>query len=166
MLIAEFSLSTPVLRDSLAAAPGTSVEVERTTGGPPPRLSVLARGNDLNRFEDALSHDDSIRSSDVLARSDALGQYEVELSMAAGERSLLLATAEGAEPLDGVADNKGWEFRMRFPDRAALSAYRDRCRSRDVSFTLHDLYERADGEPDAVDAPATPGHSEDTATDD
>jgi len=166
MLIAEFSLSTPVLRDALAAAPGTSVEVERTTGGPPPRLSVLARGNDLNRFEDALAQDDSIRSSDVLARSDALGQYEVELSTTAGGRSLLVTTVEGAEPLDGVADNKGWEFRMRFPDRAALSTYRDRCRSRDVSFTLHDLYERTDTEQEAVDAPATPGNSGDTATDD
>lgn len=165
MLIAEFSLSTPVLRDSLAAAPGTSIEVECTIDGPPPRLSVLARGTDINRFEAALAHDESIRSSEVLARSASLGQYEVELSAAAEERSPLLSPADGAEPLDGVADNKGWEFRMRFPDRAALSAYRDRCRTRDVSFTLHDLYEQTEYEEETADAPATSDH-EDTMTDD
>lgn len=165
MLIAEFSLSTPVLRDALAAAPGTTVELERSTGGPPPRLCVLARGPDLNRFEDALAHDDSVRSSDVTARGPSLGQYDLVLAAEAGQRSLPLAAAEGAEPLDGVADNEGWEFRMRFPDRAALDAYRADCRSRDVSFTLHDLYERADEEA-TLDAPAVPGNPEDTATDD
>lgn len=143
MHIAEFTLSTPVLRDALAAAPGTTVELVHSTEGAPPQLSVLARGSDINWFEEALVHDDSVRSSEVKARSPSLGQYEVTLSAAAGERApMTWSHADGVEPLSGVGTSQGWEFRMRFDDCAALSAYRDRCRERDVAFTLHDLYSR------------------------
>jgi hypothetical protein len=154
MLIAEFTLSTPVLRDALAAAPGTTVDVERSTNGPPTRLSVLARGTDINRFEDALSHDDSVRASDVRARSGSFGQYEVTLTAAMEGRSpTVWSQAEGVEPLSGVGSNQGWEFRMRFPDREALAAYRNRCRERDIAFTLHDLFRRTDGLDDHPDTP-------------
>lgn len=143
MHIAEFTLSTPVLRDALAAAPGTTVELVHSTEGAPPQLSVLARGSDINWFEEALAHDDSVQSSAVQARSASLGQYEVTLSAAAGERApMTWSHADGVEPLSGVGTSQGWEFRMRFDDCAALSAYRDRCRERDVAFTLHDLYSR------------------------
>lgn len=143
MHIAEFTLSTPVLRDALAAAPGTTVELERSSDGPPPRLSVLARGPDINRFEEALAHDDSVVSSEIEARSASLAQYEVTLSADTAERApSTWSHAEGLEPLTGVGTSQGWEFRMRFDDRAALSAYRDRCREHDVTFTLHGLYTR------------------------
>ena len=89
------------------------------------------------------------------------------LSAATEERSLPVTAAEGAEPLDGVADSKGWQFRMRFPDRAALTAYRDRCRGQDVSFTLHDLYVHQDDAEQITDTtPVTSPSGGDTATDD
>ena len=154
MLIAEFTLSTPVLRDALAAAPGTTVDVERSTNGPPTRLSVLARGTDINRFEDALSHDDSVRASEVRARGGSFGQYEVTLTAAAEGRSpTVWSRTEKLEPLSGIGSHQGWEFRMRFPDREALAAYRDRCRDRDIAFTLHDLYRRTDSLGDHPDTP-------------
>jgi hypothetical protein len=140
---AEFTLSTPVLRDALAAAPGTTVELVHSSEGTPPQLSVLARGADINWFEEALVHDDSVRSSEVQARSSSLAQYEVTLSAAAGERApMTWPHADGVEPLSGVGTSQGWTVRMRFDDCASLSASRDRCRERDVAFTLHDLYSR------------------------
>lgn len=143
MHIAEFTLSTPVLRDALAAAPGTRVELEHSTDGPPPQLSVLARGPDINRFEQALGHDESVSSSEVQARTPSLAQYELTLSASVTERAPSTWSHGGeVEPLSGVGTAQGWEFRMRFEDCAALSAYRDRCREHDVAFTLHDLYSR------------------------
>lgn len=143
MHIAEFTLSTPVLRDSLAVAPGTTVELEHSTDGPPPRISVLARGPHLNRFEQALAHDDSVQSSEVKARSTSHGQYEVTLTADAAKRApSTWSHADGVEPLSGIGTSQGWEFRMRFEDDAALSSYRDHCREQNVAFTLHGLYSR------------------------
>ncbi len=160
MHIAEFTLSTPVLRDALAAAPGTTVELEHSTDTPPPRVTVLARGHDINRFEEALRLDDSVRSSEIQARGASLGSYEVTLTAAAKKRApVTWSHADGVEPLSAVGTNQGWEFRMRFPDRAALSAYRDRCREHDVAFTLHGLYSRT--APDEIHPGST---SADTAS--
>lgn len=143
MLIAEFTLSSPILRDALGAAPGTTVEIDRIESGPPARVSVLARGQDMNRFEDALGHDASIEEVAVRARGPAFGEYEMTLTPDAEQRDTSPWWQEqGVEPLSVTATSRGWELRMRFPSRDALSNYRDVCRDRDLSFTLHDLYVR------------------------
>lgn len=183
MFIAEFTLSTPILRDALGAAPGTTVDLERTSGSRPTRLSILARGQDLNRFEDAMACDESVQEAAVQARGPAFGQYEVTLTPDAEDRTTNpWWQDEGIEPMSATGSNQGWSFRMRFPTREALSNYRDLCRDRNVSFTLHDLYARetlpeddehgfvherpggADAAPETPDsadaAPDTPGGAE------
>lgn len=145
MLIAEFNLSTPVLRDALAAAPEVTADLERTVEGETTRIEFFARGDDLTRFEDALGNDPSVEDIRVLGEGPDFRFYRATLAREATRRTTYHAFAEtGAHPVSAHGDHTGWNFRVQFPDRAALARYRDSCRERDVSFTLHALYERAD----------------------
>lgn len=150
MIIAEFNLSTPVLRDALASAPEVTVDLERTVEGESTRIEFFARGDDLTRFEDGLAADGSVEDVRVLGEGPDFRFYRVTLADEARERTSYHAFEEtDAHPVSARGDHTGWNFRVQFPDREALAAYRDRCRERDVSFTLHALYERADPRPDA-----------------
>lgn len=165
MLIAEFTLSSPVLRDALGAAPGTTVEVDRVEHEHPTRVAMLARGQDLNRFEEALALDDSVEKVAVRGRGPAFGEYEVTLTSAVEERTTNgWWKGQQVEPLSVVGSNQGWDLRMRFPSRDALAAYRDVCRDRDIAFTLHSIYGREDvAEADALGlAREQPGGTDET----
>jgi hypothetical protein len=143
MLIAEFTLSSPVMRDALGEAPGTTVELGRVASERPTRVSVLARGQDMNRFEDALTRDRSVEEVAVRGRGPAFGEYEVTLTRETEERTTSQWwESQGLEPLSVAGTSQGWNVRMRFPSRESLATYRDICRERDLSFTLHDVYQR------------------------
>ncbi|WP_073306427.1 bacterio-opsin activator domain-containing protein [Halobaculum gomorrense] len=145
MLIAEFTLSTPVLRDALAAAPEVTADLERTVEGDTTRIEFFARGEDLTRFEDALGNDASVEDVRVLGEGPDFRFYRATLAPETTQRTAYHVFADtGARPVSASGDHTGWNVRVQFPDRAALAAYRDSCRERNVSFTLHALYERAD----------------------
>ncbi|UIP00382.1 hypothetical protein Hbl1158_03150 [Halobaculum sp. CBA1158] len=145
MLIAEFHLSTPVLRDALASAPEVTADLERTVDGDRTRLEFFARGDDLTRFEDALSNDASVDDVRVLGEGPDFRFYRATLAREAHERTTHHVFGDtGARPVSAQGDHTGWSFRVQFPDRESLATYRDTCRERDVSFTLTSLYERTD----------------------
>ncbi|MFC7136115.1 bacterio-opsin activator domain-containing protein [Halobaculum litoreum] len=145
MLIAEFHLSTPVLRDALAAAPEVTADLERTIEGETTRIEFFARGDDLTRFEDAIGDDESVADVRVLGEGPDFRFYRATLAAPATHRTTYHAFEQtGAHPVSASGDHTGWNFRVQFPDREALAGYRDSCRERNVSFTLHALYERAD----------------------
>lgn len=152
MFIAEFHLSTPVLRDALAAAPEVTADLERTVEGETTRIEFFARGDDLTRFEDALGNDASVADIRVLGEGPDFRFYRATLERATTRRTTYHVFEDvDAHPISAYGDHTGWNFRVQFPDREALATYRDSCRDRNLSFTLRALYERADLHPEADD---------------
>ena len=150
MLIAEFHLSTPILRDALAAAPQVTVDLERTIDAEPARLEFFARGDDLTRFEGGLESDASVDDVRVLGEGPDFRFYRATLTDEAHERTTYRKWLDlDASPVSAVGDQNGWSYRFRFPSREALAEYRDACRELDITFTLHGLYERSDPHPGA-----------------
>ncbi|WP_129114795.1 helix-turn-helix domain-containing protein [Halegenticoccus tardaugens] len=151
MIVADFNLATPILGSALAAAPGVSVAIDRvyTTDGVPLRMQFRARGDGAGEFDAALRDDPTVVDSALLADTESARRYRVELSDG-GRRA---ATYDDWAELDGVllsgtGTENGWEMRIRFPDHDALIEYRERCRERDISFSLRGLYSEGstDGE--------------------
>jgi len=122
---ADFSLVT-----ALAAAPATTVEVEATMAADPSRpvLYVWASGGALERFADALaSADDTacvVCLDDGGDSEDDRRLYRVRL---APSTPSVYETAldVGASVIDVGATAEHASFRLRFPDRDALVAFRE-----------------------------------------
>lgn len=146
-VIVECRVSAPhlVLSDALAAVPDATVNVEREIGTDPdhPLLFFWVSG-DVDAFHDAMLADGSVRDETVLDRFPERRLYRVQF---ADPGAVLYGTYVelGAVPLSISGDADGWSLEMRFPDRGAVSAFRDRCTDLDLSFELDSLYRGRDG---------------------
>ncbi|WP_224447613.1 helix-turn-helix domain-containing protein [Haloprofundus salilacus] len=143
MLIAELTLSTSILETALANAPTVTVELDQqyTRQSGTVLLQIRATGDDLDRFDAALDDDPTVADATVLDESDDWRQYRLTLSPEGSDASTYYIRTElDAVMLAAEADADGWLLRMQFPDRASVSAYRQRCVDTGLSFRLHRLY--------------------------
>ncbi|QCJ47467.1 MULTISPECIES: helix-turn-helix domain-containing protein [Haloprofundus] len=143
MLIAELTLSSSILEGALANAPGVTVTLDqqyaRETGTS--LLQVQATGDGLGGFDAALDDDPTVSDAVVLCEADGWRQYRITLSPEGDDASTYYARTElDAVLLNAEATVDGWSLRMQFPDRASVSAYRQRCIDTGLSFQLHRLY--------------------------
>jgi len=155
-VIVECRVSAPnmVLSHARTAVPDATVTVEREIGTDPdhPLLFFWVSG-DVDAFHDALLADDTVRDETVLDRFTDRRFYRVQL---AEPGTVLYGTYVelGAVPLSLEGDADCWELEMRFPDRAAVAAFRDRCAELGVSFELKRLFRtREDRKEDSLTAP-------------
>jgi hypothetical protein len=144
-VLAEFTLSTPVLEPTFEACPDAHVDYvqESVPTDRPARMAFWLVG-DGDRFEAAMDEDPTVGDYDALATAVDRTLYRVEFS----EASRPNLTYESFVDADGVVlssvgDADGWHIRARFPDREALNAHRDRCLASGVGFTLDSLYTTA-----------------------
>ncbi|MHB9285931.1 helix-turn-helix domain-containing protein [Halobacteriales archaeon Cl-PHB] len=153
-LIAEYTLTNPILRETRQAVPNAEFVVEdehlRTTEQS--RLVIWARGSeaDLERIEATAPTDPSVADFEVLSSLPERRLFAVRLAPE-GEAGVTYgdAIAAGITLLDIGAQGTGVEYRAQVPDREALASYREACRDRDLGFELHRLYSIAD-EPTAA----------------
>ncbi|WP_224332603.1 helix-turn-helix domain-containing protein [Haloprofundus halobius] len=143
MLIAELTLSTSILETTLTSAPGVTVALDqqyaRECGTV--LLQVRATGDGLATFHAALDDDPTVADADVLDEADDWRQYRITLSPEGADASTYYIRTElDAVMLAAEANADGWSLRMQFPNRASVSAYRQRCIDTGLSFRLHRLY--------------------------
>lgn len=148
MIIVEFELSSPILHEALSAAPEMVITTEEesvATGEV--RLLFWARGGDFDAFEAALGDDPTVVDYRQLAESDGRRLYRVRLAEA-GEEVTIYPTwiALDGLVLSAMATKDGWELRIQFPDRSAVSELREHCRDRGMAFQMKRLYSRHDAE--------------------
>lgn len=163
MIVVDFELSTPVLRRSLRDTSEVAVRLDRvyatrgvdTVGrggaddadgpvgaGIHSRIEIESDSPErLDALEAAFGADPTVEEAAVIASGDRRRRYRVTLSEV-GER---LSTYPEWVAVDGalVAGSgtaDGWELRMHFPTREALTTYRKRCADRDVELELLGLY--------------------------
>jgi hypothetical protein len=142
-LIAECTLDSPLLREALTAVPEMRVHYENETipNGRPARFVFRADGGEFDAFEAAMDRDPSVADWAFLASVDEQRLYRVDIAREVESELTYTALVEldgfviGAT---GAAD--GWSVRIQFPDREALSTYRDACLDAGLSFELENLY--------------------------
>lgn len=153
-VIAEYAVEGDglVLSPSLNALPDIELDVERSYATDPDRpiLFLWADGGDLDAFEAALDDDYTVADYETLSEVDGSRLYRIETSHRTGTVLYPAWVRLGGERLRTRYYDGWWHTRVRFPDRDALSEYREYLDENDVDFQLERLYDaegRDDDEP-------------------
>lgn len=158
MIIAEFSVDHPVLREPLGRVPGVEVTWEQTAAhlGGPTQMVAWVDCDDFDRFDAAVADDPGTTNPVVLSRADDRRLYRFDFTERGRETNPLPTIGEvGGVLQQAVGTGDGWRCRVRLPDREALETVYHFCRDHDLDFTFHRLFDRTDwvgGGPRLTDA--------------
>ena len=155
MLIVEFRIDSPILRDAVSSVPGLAVVVEQlyVTEDDEIRLLFWAEDGDYAAFEAALDADPTATNRKVLAATESRRLYRVDLTEYGRQRTAYPGWGDlDIVPLHLHLDDDEWDARMQIPDRETLARYRKRCEELGLSFELESIYEVADGPGEGADA--------------
>jgi hypothetical protein len=151
-MIVEFDVDCVLLRRSLSAAPGMRVRVEHLDASAvlPLRSMFWARDGAFDAFEQALDEDPGVEDWSRLATAGGAGFYAAHHS----EDADFVAVYRAAVDLDAVVlaatskdDRTGFHVRMRFPDRTAFGAFRDRLAEVGLTATIRAIYDASEEDP-------------------
>ncbi|WP_424004646.1 helix-turn-helix domain-containing protein [Haloarcula salina] len=149
MIIAEFTIDHPVLREPLSSVPGTKAEWEQTyeRAGEPPQMTVWITTGDFEAFEAALSNDTGVTNPTVLADVGDRRLYRVELTDLGRATNLVPEILDAGGVFErAIGSSEGWRCRVQLPDRGGLADIAEFCRDNGLDFTFERLYSRADSE--------------------
>lgn len=148
-VIAEFTLAPGKLSfaTALSAAPSVEFEIEREYGtrSAMPVVFCWARGGDLAAFERGLERDPTVTDVERLSEPGDRRLYRLRLTGAAAVVTYDAWVEQGAARLEMRYADGRWHTRMRFPDRATLSAFSAFCTDHDLDFRLDRLYDADTG---------------------
>lgn len=149
MIVVEFRLESPVLRETLSRTPGVRVEWERSNTGDGEQVHLLfwAEADEFDAFEAALEDDPSVAVPTMLVEVGDRRLYRTELRGEALDRTVYPVLVEVGAVIRAVTVTEcGWECRIAFPDRTAVDRLFDHCDEHGVDTTVHRLYqERGEG---------------------
>lgn len=165
MIVVDGRIDSPILREALVGAAGTTIAYEEkyvVDGGI--RYFFWAEGGDVDAFDDALEKDPTVTRPRMLAEVGDRRLYRVDLTEVGQEAATFSTWGElDLVVLDLRATTEGWRARIRFPDRDALGGFLDVCRDRGISFSVEAIVGGADATED-VGVELTPDQREALAT--
>lgn len=142
-VIGEFTVpaSTLAMRETLAAAPDTTVEIERVVAHQSGTLTPYfwVRGGDRDRFETAISEDPSLSETTRLDDHENGTLYRAKWPPdveSVGQAYL----QTGAIILEATGRDEEWELRLRFDTHEDVSAFDEYCEEHDVPFEVDRIY--------------------------
>lgn len=147
MIIVEFKLEHPILRETLQSVPEMRLEWERSDPHDGRiRVLVWVEGGDFDAFEAALEDDPTVSSPLRVIAVDDRRLYELELIDEGLETSIYpLMIEEGGIIHELTATHEGWEFRAGFPDRDSFGRFDEFCRNHDIELHVRQVYEQRAG---------------------
>lgn len=142
-VIGEFSVpaSALAMEETLAAAPGTTVEVERVVAHQSGSLTPYfwVRGDDMEAFATAIADDPSVSE---VQRLDVYGEgtlYRAEWP--ADVESVGAAYLRtGGTILEATGRNESWGLRIRFQSHDDISRFYEYCEHRGIPFEVLRVY--------------------------
>lgn len=146
MIIAEYTLDHPALRQTLRRVPGVELTWEDSYTGPDGRMLMIAwiRCEDFDAFDSAIATDPTVDGPRVLAEADSRRLYRVELVGEGATTSIMpVVVAVGGVQQAVVGTSDGWRNRTRFPSRDAFRQVYQFCLDNEISFEFHRIYERS-----------------------
>lgn len=139
-LIAEFELSTPILRDVAKAASQLSVEQVYQSETGATKLVFWADGERFESVESALESDDTVDEYRLLERLSDRCLYSATLTEWGTEQLTHPAAAANDMAFLDITVTGDTLIRARVPSRDALVSYRESCREREIPFRLRRMY--------------------------
>ncbi|WP_101294648.1 helix-turn-helix domain-containing protein [Halegenticoccus soli] len=143
MIITEFRLEHPILREALARVPDMEIAWERSDVVDQRRVRILvwAEGGDFEAFEAALADDPTVTPPRRTVEIGDRRLYQMDL-IGEGLRTSIypLLVEEGGIIRELTATSDGWHFRATFPDRRTFSRFYSFCEERNVDFELQRLH--------------------------
>lgn len=142
--IAEFTLSSPLMRETTQAVPEMTFEMEdlQLRGDRPANYVFWARGGDFQRLEHALVEDSTVDEFVFLTRICDRQLCRVTFTEESEQRlAYPTASAYDIVYLSLIQTSEGSDIRAQVPSRDALRAYREACQELGIPFTLDRLYE-------------------------
>lgn len=151
MILVEFHLDHPVLREALQRTPEMRIEWERSDileSRDRIRVLLWASGGDFEAFERGLDADPTVTPP---SRTVDLGEsrlYQLELVDEGWVTSIYPLVSEGGMVIQHcTATHEGWEFRIGFPDSRSISDFFEFCSEQDIGYTIRRIFEeQAHGE--------------------
>lgn len=147
MIIAEYTLDHPFLRETLQRVPELEVTWEDSYIDPDGRLLIIAWVDceDFDALDVALADDSTVEEPTVLTEAGGRRLYRFELVGAGAESSIMSSVFDvGGMQLEITATSEGWRNRTRYPSRDAFERVYRFCLERDIDFQFHSIYEPAE----------------------
>jgi len=148
MILVEFTLHHPALRETRRAAPSTRLVWEQShrQDDGEHRVTLWAEGSGLEDFEELLAGDSSVRAFRTEVETAQRRLYQITLTDAVADASVYPALVEEASIIQRlVGDDEGWHLRVAFPDRDSLDSFRAFCEEHDISYEVSRIYEERGG---------------------
>lgn len=147
MIIAEYTLDHPVLRETLQRVPGIEVTWEDSYTSPDGQMRMLAwiDCEDVNVLKSAIADDVTVANPLELTEVGDRRLYRFDLIGEGAEFSIMPVLVEGGGvQLRLVATRDGWRNRTRFPSREAFERVYRFCSDHGIDFEFHRIYERSE----------------------
>ncbi len=145
--VVEFAVVSPIMQDARAAVPEMEYDTEdfQVMRNGDQQFVFWADGDDFETFEAGLDADPTAADYCSLSEVGDRRLYRVTLTETGIEYlTYPLATELDITFLDVTVNSEESRVRARIPNRAALSAYRDACRERDLPFRLLGIHDEDD----------------------
>jgi predicted DNA binding protein len=141
--IIEFSLPTEefALEETFDTHPGAHIEIERVVADDPEQITpyVWVRTDDFEAFEAALEDDPTVESVTRFSETDEERSYQMTWTGSIDFIVQVLTEYSGTiTHADGSAD--GWDLRVVFPDRQALSRAYEAAQQAGLQFEVKTIY--------------------------
>ena len=147
MLIAEYTLDHPVLRQTLQRVPGIELTWEDSYTDPDGRMRIIVwiDCEDFDALDAAIAADPTVAEPTVLTEAGGRRLYRFNLVGTGAESSIMpLMVDVGGVQLELTATREGWRNRTRFPSRKAFEQVYRFCLDHDIGFEFHRIYERSE----------------------
>ncbi|WP_435319256.1 helix-turn-helix domain-containing protein [Haloarchaeobius sp. TZWSO28] len=147
MLIAEFTIDHPVLREALRRVRDIEVVWEETYETETGLTKMLAwiTSADFEGVEAAITDDSAMADFTMLAEVGDRRLYRLTFDDPGRDANLMPVLMDvGGVLQEAIGTNEGWWCRVRFPDRESLEQVYQFCGDNDISFSFDRMYEETD----------------------
>ncbi|WP_227352937.1 helix-turn-helix domain-containing protein [Haladaptatus salinisoli] len=152
MIIVEFTLDHPILRETLERVPDMELAWERSDPVED-RIRVLlwAHGGDFDAFEDALEADPTVTTPLQVIEVGDRRLYQLELIGEGRQTSIYpILIEEGGVIHNLIATHDGWKFRVAFPDRNSFQQFYYFCHEHRITMDVDRIYEQRSDSIDSI----------------
>lgn len=149
MLIADFTVDHPILRETMAEVPDLKLQREHSfeEADGTRRAMGWVETTDFEAFEAAVADDPTVANLTLLADVEDRRLYRLDFTEVAEETRLYpQVVAVGGVFREFVGSADGWQFRIQFPNREALEQTHTFCRENGFDMTLHQVYDEVNGD--------------------
>jgi hypothetical protein len=148
MIIAEFTVDHPILREPLNGDRAVEIEWEQTfeRDGGPTRMLAWVETDDFEAFECAVGRDAGAANPVVVATVERRRLYRFDFTELGRKASLYRRVVSlGGLLKEIVGTAAGWRYRIQVPDRAALDEVCQVCERQGMAYEFQRIFEQRDG---------------------